>query len=485
MNCPSCNKNLAPTLSVCPSCGTMIYDSVREELALKISPLAKPIKVETAKAETAVKPEFVKTEPVKTVITMKTEMTAKAETKEKPTVTISPAVLESHSTSNSAPKVSTELPTEKSAAKSATAKTIQTAELVTKNTSPTLVEFHNKNTQIPEWRLQMQNAVRKRHQPVQVEEKATISMSTTPRRIQTATNGATALKTEAIEEVTPSYSANPKVENAMRRIEQSRRRHLEEENRTKANSAAINSSVKAFPTAVPNRTPQFAPRGNSTENVKNFAARPKFAETKVEKFDTNKLPPIPTHISSSFENRSTSATAQNDFDLEADNLPAAHTALNQQIIPLEDAELIANVEGNEDIDDCAPLSLRFNAAVFDLLIGSFLSILLLSPFMLLNGKFFSVEGFLAFLATCAIVMFVYMTTTIGFLSRTFGMKIFSLEIVDIDENSYPTIHQAAVSSSVYLVSLALGGIGFLTLLLNSEKRAAHDLLSGTIIVKEY
>jgi uncharacterized RDD family membrane protein YckC len=120
-----------------------------------------------------------------------------------------------------------------------------------------------------------------------------------------------------------------------------------------------------------------------------------------------------------------------------------------------------------------------------LLIGSFLSLILLSPFMMLNGRFFSWEGFIAFLATFTIVMFIYLTTTIGFLGRTFGMRIFSLEIVDIDENEYPTLHQAAVSSSVYLLSLAFGGIGFLTMLLNTEKRAAHDLLSKTIVVKEY
>ena len=82
-------------------------------------------------------------------------------------------------------------------------------------------------------------------------------------------------------------------------------------------------------------------------------------------------------------------------------------------------------------------------------------------------------------------MFIYLTTTVGLSGKTLGMKLFSLEIVDIEENAYPTFHQAAVSSAVYLLSLALGGLGFLTLLMNNEKRAAHDLLSGTIIVKEY
>ncbi len=65
------------------------------------------------------------------------------------------------------------------------------------------------------------------------------------------------------------------------------------------------------------------------------------------------------------------------------------------------------------------------------------------------------------------------------------MRIFSLEIVDAEENEYPTIQQAAVHSSIYLVSLALGGVGFVTMMFNEEKRAIHDLLSGTIIVREF
>jgi len=65
------------------------------------------------------------------------------------------------------------------------------------------------------------------------------------------------------------------------------------------------------------------------------------------------------------------------------------------------------------------------------------------------------------------------------------MKLFSLELIDADLNEYPSFHQAAVSSAVYLLSLPLGGLGFLTIFFNDEKRAAHDIVSGTIIVNEF
>jgi uncharacterized RDD family membrane protein YckC len=129
--------------------------------------------------------------------------------------------------------------------------------------------------------------------------------------------------------------------------------------------------------------------------------------------------------------------------------------------------------------------MRFNAGLFDLIIGSFAGLLLLTPIMAMGGNWFTLSGFFAFLATTSFLMFIYMTVAIGYYGRTFGMKLFSLEVVDIEGEEYPTLHQAAVSSCVYLISLALGGIGFLTLLFNAEKRAAHDIVSRTIVVKEF
>ena len=46
MKCQVCNRNLAPTLSICPACGTMMNDSVREELQLNISAPSIPVNAE-------------------------------------------------------------------------------------------------------------------------------------------------------------------------------------------------------------------------------------------------------------------------------------------------------------------------------------------------------------------------------------------------------------------------------------------------------
>jgi uncharacterized RDD family membrane protein YckC len=139
----------------------------------------------------------------------------------------------------------------------------------------------------------------------------------------------------------------------------------------------------------------------------------------------------------------------------------------------------------DEIEDLAPFSMRFNAGLFDLIIGVFASMVVLSPIALAGGNWLTAAGVLTFAGSCAIILFLYMTISIGFFGKTLGMRLFSLELVDAEENEYPTISQAAVSSSLYILSLALGGAGFVSVFFNEEKRAVHDLLSGTIIVREF
>jgi uncharacterized RDD family membrane protein YckC len=371
----------------------------------------------------------------------------------------------------------------------------QTAEIASKATSPTLVDFRHKNAVVPEWRLHLQNAVRKRQDYRSHTETETVSTVVhAPQPMTLATSGATALQAETIPQDNPIIAGNPKLEAAMRRIEQSRQKYFAAEEKPKPHLSAVPSpKPKTFPYAVPNQTPEAAPP--KPENVamrtppRTFVIEKKIettTERKVEKFDTNKLPPLSQVMKNAagVESRSIGLKApENKIKIEEPLDDFIEESAD--VTAYADVEAFEQTEGeSEEIDDCAPVSLRFNAGLFDLIIGSFLSFILLSPFMLLNGNLFTIQGLLAFLATFAIVMFIYLTVSIGFLGRTFGMRLFSLEIIDIEENDYPTFHQAAVNSCVYLFSLALGGIGFLPLFFNSEKRAAHDLLSGTIVVRE-
>lgn len=446
----------------------MMNDSVREELKAKISVAAKPHKIE---------------------IKGKTPMPNKplqnnAPKPQKPAAAPNPAL--------SKPPVG----------KPQVSRPV-TSELRNLPTSPTLVEFQPKSAALPEWRLQLQNAVRKRKNQTEEPEEETAPVSPT---IVHRTSGSSALKVQVEEEPGAISHENKKVQNALRRIEQSRRMYLVEETPSVVPPAQPESK-KDYPFYIASKSEDITivAKPEAKARMNPVPQKPKLVSSmneEKEHFDTNKLPPIPAKIASSFEKRAIEPSAETAaVSAEASEKEIPETAKSSVAEPktvkvthfealddvpeFEEIETEETVEEIEEVEDWAPFSLRFNAGVFDLLICSFASLILLSPFIVFGSNWFTTAGFLAFLATSAVVMFIYMTTSIGLFGRTFGMKLFALELIDIEENDYPTFHQAAVSSSVYLLSLALGGSGFLTIPFTAEKRAVHDLVSGTIVVREF
>jgi uncharacterized RDD family membrane protein YckC len=363
-----------------------------------------------------------------------------------------------------------------------------TSSISTKLTSPNLVEFHTTNAALPEWRLQLQNTVRQRGERTQnASKKPPASAAQQPNLV---TNGATALKIESVEEIAEpeiTQTGNPKLASALERIKNSRQKFLVEEEVATSVSAPEQVTVavktnKNYPFYIASKTNEA-----DVKATVNAAVKPKLAaslRTETKDLDTNKLPrlPLTAKIATSFENNpsvsvneETKIEEQKKIEIAPLQTPELETA---ETIEMEELEA-------EENDDCAPFALRFNAGLFDLIIGSFLSLILLAPFILMSEGWGSFAGIFAFLATCAVVMFVYLTTTVSMYGKTFGMRLFSLELIDVEGEDYPTLYQAAVSSAVYLLSLAFGGVGFLTLPFNDDKRAVHDLVSGTIIVKEF
>jgi uncharacterized RDD family membrane protein YckC len=372
-----------------------------------------------------------------------------------------------------------------------------TTEIIAKATSPTLVEFQNKNATLPDWRLQLQNAVRKRVENVNSNEPIETKPAKAVSRVHLQTSGANALKAEYFEETAPVTNANPKLANALRRIEESRKRFLADET-TESTAKVQPAQGKNYPFYIATKNAEVMPKPAEIKSAVSTPVTPTFEDLPViakkeldlpviekKDYDTNKLKPLPNSaiISTNLGKVSGELPALKEETKDAPMIKITRVLSDEdEILELEDAGLTEEEAENEDL---APFAMRFNAGLFDLIIGSFTSLILLAPFMLSGGRWLSIAGFLAFLVTSAIVMFIYLTTAVGMFGKSFGMKLFSLETIDIEENDYPTFHQAAVSSSVYLVSLALGGIGFLPALFNSERRTAPDLLSGTIIVKEY
>lgn len=428
MNCPVCARSLAETLSICPSCGAMKDDSVREELQTKITQ-GVPLRSQPAVAVSA---------PVV----------------ERKPLAPRPAMIASQAV--------------------APAMKVETAELVAPKTSPTLVGFQAKSTSLPEWRLQMQNAVQAR------KGNSGDLGHTFP------TNGGAALKAEPIRAPEPvAEIADSRVANALRRIEESRKTFHESAVEPKKPMAA-----KAFP---PRPFGVVSPTGTGISTTQSSAMqKPRLVMPTdtpvVAKRITNKLPPLGEPVMKKVEPRKIDIyETLEPAILESEPIPAEFAEIKRIRIKAE-GDSIVNEQANgysTEIEDLAPFSMRFGAGLFDLIIGSFATMLVLSPVAFSRGDWFTARGGITLVVTWAIVMFLYMTICVGFFGKTMGMRLFSLELVDAIENEYPSLHQAAVSSSLFIVSLGFAGVGFLTMFFNDEKRAAHDLVSGTILVREF
>jgi uncharacterized RDD family membrane protein YckC len=355
---------------------------------------------------------------------------------------------------------------------------VQTADLSAPKTSPTLVGFQNKNAPLPEWRLQMQNAVQQRKNG---------GAPSAATATQFRTEGSAAIKAEPSPPPSASVAqiADERVANAMKRIAESREAFLKPQAGQKKTTRSVPNPVqKPFPFDVVPAKPSMqtataaAPARIAPPKPRLVASPPLVAE----KRDTNKLPPLETVKEPVIARVEALEVTDEPY------LPATEFAAAKRIsIRAEqvEKEVEADIEIDEEIEDLAPFSMRFGAGLFDLIIGAFGGLLLISPIAFSTEDWFTPAGMLMFAAAWGVVLFLYMTVCLGLFGKTLGMRLFSLELVDAVENEYPTLRQAAVNSAVFMLLLPLAGVGFLPAIFNEENRALHDLLSGTIQVKEF
>lgn len=440
----------------------MMFDSVREELQVKITSgrLPKAVQEEAAAAKprpftgTTTTPAFsskpfAPAKPIQTAPAAPAAPAAQAQPSPRPAVAVAVA----------------ERPVKR-----------ETAGLSAPKTSPTLVGFNPKTATVPDWRLQLQNAVQQR-KGTQGAPAAAAPLAAVPVSEPAAPAVATA----------STVAADPRVANALKRIDNSR-------NTFQSAKPAVRPAVPQ-PVAKPLRfevvptqkkvTP--APAPAPTVPVVHSLERPAATPIPLIKRDTNKLPKLAMDLAPKAIPAEPTAIAE-PVEEAVTPAPSQFSQINRIRIPAEniEPEIVDEVlDRADDIEDLAHFSMRFGSGLFDLIITSFVSLLVLSPVAFARSEWFTAPALLTFAGTLAIVTFVYMTLCLGFFGKTMGMRLFALELVDAVENEYPTLHQAAVNSSVYILSLVLGGAGFLTILFNEEKRAAHDLLSGTILVREF
>jgi hypothetical protein len=251
------------------------------------------------------------------------------------------------------PKVATPQPLPTPPAKPIATR-FETGNLGGKKTSPTLVEFQTKKATVPEWRLQLQNSVRQKAGTNRRGEAVHDEQQTTQPR---STSGANALKVEYVEDEQPQHQ-NPRVANALKRIEESRRIFSNQPvAEQRVNIGGKQPATRNYPFNVVARSSEPPkPRAGQKATV-NASPKPMLVSSlKIEKkkYDTNKLPPLAKparHIEAPL------------FD-ELPTVKDAEAARERWETLNVDEVVVENVEPNidpDEIEDLAPFSMRFAA----------------------------------------------------------------------------------------------------------------------------
>ena len=134
-------------------------------------------------------------------------------------------------------------------------------------------------------------------------------------------------------------------------------------------------------------------------------------------------------------------------------------------------------------DDRAPRAKRLLAALADFFFVAFLCAPFAAIIELTIGNWSDprVSGVMG--GIVLVVMFLYDACSVALAGRTWGMRLCSLHAVDARKASVPTTWQCVRRALIYMLSLATFGLGILYSLFDAEGRTAHDILSGTVVVK--
>lgn len=130
----------------------------------------------------------------------------------------------------------------------------------------------------------------------------------------------------------------------------------------------------------------------------------------------------------------------------------------------------------------APAFVRVLGAMVDLMVVA----LLCAPFgalvELTKGNWSDLSVAATGAAVFSVTSFLYFTISTALTGRTFGMRPFSLRIVDARTGLIPTGKQSAGRSLVYLGTILTLGLAALYVLIDRDKQTAHDRLTHTTVI---
>jgi len=348
----------------------------------------------------------------------------------------------------------------------------------------------------PQWRKELSERVREIQQRRALEAEREAEASAVPQQgynapsaVGNANTGATAeTAVPPLGLVPPPPDApqpNPLVVAALKRIERARQSNPPPMSRTSRGGAAaavahyVEEDYQAAPepTLVPDQliSPALDAQADQAAVI-----------DKIEKpLEATRPSPLaivpPAHVTKTAEESSATETrARRHIPIVADD--AALSEIEAQM----HAAVLSNHTQAESIttDDHAPVSKRIAGGVVDLLVIAFAATPFAAIIELTNGNWSDIRVAASMGGIVVVLMFLYLMAATALAGRTWGMSLVALRTVDAQSGMAPTTSQCVRRAIGYMLSLATLGIGLLYALFDAEGRAAHDHLSGTIVITE-
>ncbi len=367
-------------------------------------------------------------------------------------------------------------------------------------TSPTLIEFPGVSArrQQPQWRKDLSERVR-----MIQERRAKESNYTSARR--TMAEAATDERDAGVPRLVPHVDpppVNPLVAAALRRIERARESAAMHVPRSIGRGGAATAVARVHDVMEEaahdlNQTLPTAPE------IVVAAAHPSAAaqlpETKKEAapadaVKAHKLVAIPTQpiTKNEFAVEMAAAVTEPEFEIKVKDAPKTRRVISEVV----DDALLARREAEREaergtmtapteiLDDQASVAARATAVAVDLFVVAFAA----SPFAaiieLTSGNWGDWRVAASMIGIVALVLFLYSAAAVALAGRTWGMSLVSLFVVDVKTGLPPTLGQSVRRAFFFLISFVTLGLGALYSLYDAERRALHDHLSNTIVVRD-
>ncbi|HJR05726.1 MAG TPA: RDD family protein [Pyrinomonadaceae bacterium] len=211
--------------------------------------------------------------------------------------------------------------------------------------------------------------------------------------------------------------------------------------------------------------------------------KPATAETARPSTPLAIVPPAPP-VKTAEETAATRARTRRHIPVVADEAALSQIEAQMHAAVLANHAVVAVAAESASADDHAPVAKRIAGGLIDLLVVAFASTPFAAIIELTNGNWSDVRVAASMGGIVVVLMFLYLMAATALAGRTWGMSLVSLRTVDAETGMSPTTGQCVRRAFGYMLSLATLGLGLLYALFDAEGRAAHDHLSGTIVIAD-